>query len=157
MSKKIDALVEALIKEDVLALGLETEYVEYVKEGGICILRIVVDKPGEKVDIQDCEKLSRAVDLKIEEKIDIKGEYTLEVASPGIERAIKKDSLYQKYINEEIRFSLYKQVNGKKIIIGKIKELNEENIIVISEDEEYNIEKTNIASANTYYDFGDSK
>lgn len=157
MSKKIDVAVEALIKEDVASLGLEIEYVEYVKEGGVNILRIVVDKPGDRVDIEDCEKLSRAIDQKIEEKVDIKGEYTLEVASPGIERAIKKDSLYKKYINEEMRFSLYKQVNGKKIIIGKIKELNEDNIIVISENEEYNIEKTNIASANTYYDFGDSK
>lgn len=157
MSKKIEMGVEALIKDDVKTLGLEIEYIEYVKEGGTNILRIVVDKPLDKVDIEDCEKLSRLVDEKIDEKIDIKGEYTLEVSSPGIERAIKKDSLYKKYINEEIRFSLYKQVNGKKIIIGKIKELNDENIIVVSENEEYTIEKTNIASANTYFDFGDNK
>ncbi|MEG0221959.1 MAG: hypothetical protein RR702_06175, partial [Clostridia bacterium] len=89
--------------------------------------------------------------------VDIKNEYTLEVASPGIERAIKTDRLYQKYINEIIRFSLYKQVNGKKILIGKIKELNEANLIVVSDEEEYTIEKTNIASANTYYDFESKK
>ncbi|MEG0073536.1 MAG: ribosome maturation factor RimP [Clostridia bacterium] len=157
MSKKLDIAVDAIVKPEAEKLGLEIEYVEYVKEGEINILRIVIDKPGQKVGIEDCESLSRAVDEQIEAKVDIKNEYTLEVASPGIERAIKTDRLYQKYINEIIRFSLYKQVNGKKILIGKIKELNEANLIVVSDEEEYTIEKTNIASANTYYDFESKK
>ncbi|MEG0221624.1 MAG: ribosome maturation factor RimP, partial [Clostridia bacterium] len=66
MSKKLDIAVDAIVKPEAEKLGLEIEYVEYVKEGEINILRIVIDKPGQKVGIEDCESLSRAVDEQIE-------------------------------------------------------------------------------------------
>lgn len=155
MSKKQEQQVEQIAMPVAEKLGLEIEYVEYVKEGGVNILRIVIDNPGSVTSIDDCEKLSRLVDDEIDKKLDIKTEYTLEVSSPGLERQIKSERLYQKYINEIIRFSLYKQVEGKKVIIGKIKELNPENIIVVEDGVEYNIERKNIANAATYYDFGE--
>lgn len=155
MSKKQEQQVEQIAMPVAEKLGLEIEYVEYVKEGGLNILRIVIDNPGNVTSIEDCEKLSRLVDEEIEKKVDIKTEYTLEVSSPGLERQIKSERLYQKYINETIRFSLYKQIEGKKVIIGKIKELNPENIIVEEDGLAYNIERKNIASATTYYDFSE--
>ena len=155
MSKKQEQQVEQIAMPVAEKLGLEIEYVEYVKEGGINILRIVIDNPGKVTSIDDCEKLSRLIDEEIDKNIDIKTEYTLEVSSPGLERQIKSERLYKKYINETIRFSLYKQIEGKKVIIGKIKELNPENIIVEDDGTLYDIERKNIASAATDYDFSE--
>lgn len=153
MSKKQEQQVEQIATPVAEKLGLEVEYVEYVKEGGINILRVVVDRPQGLTSIEDCENVSRLIDDEIEKKVDIKNEYTLEVSSPGLERQIKSDRLYKKYINEIIRFSLYKQVDGKKVIIGKIKEFNDDNIIVEEDSKLYDIDKKNIANAATYYDF----
>ena len=153
MSKKQEQQVEQIATPVAEKLGLEVEYVEYVKEGGINILRVVVDRPQGLTSIEDCENVSRLIDDEIEKKVDIKNEYTLEVSSPGLERQIKSDRLYKTYINEIIRFSLYKQVDGKKVIIGKIKEFNDDNIIVEEDSKLYDIDKKNIANAATYYDF----
>ncbi len=153
MSKKQEQQVEAIATPVAEKLGLEIEYVEYVKEGGINILRVVIDRPQGLTSIEDCESISRLIEDEIEKKVDIKTEYTLEVSSPGLERQIKSERLYKKYINETIRFSLYKQVEGKKVIVGKIKELNDENIIVEEDGKVYDIERKNIANAATYYDF----
>lgn len=153
MASKVEQDVENSVKSIIEELGYDLEYVEYIKEGTEKILRVVIDKIGSLISIDDCEKVSRAIENVIEDKNLVKQEYVLEVSSPGIERVLKNDRLYEKYINEKIRFSLYKQVEGRKIIEGNIIEIKEEKILVKSEENTYEIEKKNIAHANTIYDF----
>ena len=99
MGLKIESVVEEKITSTISKLGFEIEYVEYVKEANNYILRIVLDKPSGTVDVDECEKVSRAV----EDIIDtiIKNEYVLEVSSPGIERQLRNIRLYKRYVGKE--------------------------------------------------------
>ena len=63
--------------------GVEVVRVEYVKESGHNILRVIIDKEGG-VGTQDCESISRALSKKLDELDIIKEHYFLEVSSPGI-------------------------------------------------------------------------
>ena len=45
-------------------LGLEIWDIRFVKEGAEWYLRIFIDKP-EGINIEDCEAMSRAVDLSL--------------------------------------------------------------------------------------------
>ncbi len=47
-------------------LGLSVWDVRYVREGGAWYLRIFIDKPGG-VGIEDCEKMSRAINGPLDE------------------------------------------------------------------------------------------
>ena len=100
MGLKIESVVEEKITSTISKLGFEIEYVEYVKEANNYILRIVLDKPSGTVDVDECEKVSRAV----EDIIDtiIKNEYVLEVSSPGIERQLRNIRLYKKYVGKNV-------------------------------------------------------
>jgi len=62
MGLKIESVVEEKITSTISKLGFEIEYVEYVKEANNYILRIVLDKPNGTVDVDECEKVSRAVE-----------------------------------------------------------------------------------------------
>ncbi len=92
MAKKdsYEERAEALLEPIVAANGCEIYDVEYVKEGGNWYLRAFIDK-ADGVSIVDCENVSRAFSEKLDEADFIPDAYTLEVSSPGLGRALKKD------------------------------------------------------------------
>ncbi len=128
-----------------------TEYelvdVEYVKEGPFMYLRIYLDKEGG-ITIDDCSVISKEFNRQIDEIDFIDDQYYLEVSSPGIDRAFKKDLDYIKNINNEVEIKLYSPVNGTKLLKGILLEKNEENIIVELNNERVAIELKNISKIN---------
>ncbi len=128
-----------------------TEYelvdVEYVKEGPFMYLRIYLDKEGG-ITIDDCSVISKEFNRQIDEINFIDDQYYLEVSSPGIDRAFKKDSDYVKNINNEVEIKLYSPVNGTKLLKGILLEKNEDNIIVEFNNERVAIELKNISKIN---------
>lgn len=152
MSKLTDD-VEKAISGYVSDLGLCLEYTELVKEGGNSIYRIVVDKPDSKVSIDDCEALSRAVEDKVDEYVKVKEGYVLEVSSAGLERQLKNVKLYNKYIGYDIYVKLFKKINDLKEFEGKLLDASDENITMEINGEKICIELSNIAHANTIYNF----
>ena len=89
MSKKITQQVWELAQPVVESFGLRLWDVEYVREGAEWFLRLYIDKDGP-VDINDCEKVSRAIDPLLDEKDPIPDSYSFEVCSAGCERVLKR-------------------------------------------------------------------
>lgn len=152
MSKLTDK-VEENINDDVVSLGLELEYTELVKEGGNSIYRIVIDKPGSKVSIEDCENLSRTIEDTVDKLVNVKEGYVLEVSSAGLERELKNIRLYKKYVGYDVRVKLFKKVNDEKEIEAKLVSANDSEIVLEKDGKKICIEYSNIAHANTIYDF----
>ena len=98
---KIEERVESLIKGKIEETGYNLYDVEYVKEGPNYYLRIYID--NEKgIDLNDCEKVSNAIDGILDEADYIKEQYYLEVSSPGLERILRKDKHFEKNIGKTI-------------------------------------------------------
>ena len=79
--------------------------------------------------------------------------YVLEVSSPGLERALKNNKLYKKYIGNNVRIKLYQKVEDSKELIGTLLESEDEYIILMVEDKQIKIERENITCGNTVYEF----
>ena len=94
-------IVEPIAEE----LGLELWDVRFVKEGTQWYLRVFIDK-DEGIGIDDCERLSRAIDGPLDEKDPISQSYCLEVCSPGIERELLTQKHFDKYAGEEVKVRL---------------------------------------------------
>ena len=86
---KVTDLVTQFAEPIVEAHGCTLWDVEYVREGAERYLRVYIDKAGG-IDIDDCEKIHRALDPILDEKDPIAESYHFEVCSAGIERALKK-------------------------------------------------------------------
>jgi ribosome maturation factor RimP len=134
MAKKesYEERAELLLKPIVDTYGCEIYDVEYVKEGSDWYLRAYIDKP-EGVNIIDCENVSRAFSEKLDEEDFIGDAYILEVSSPGLGRALKKDRHLEKSIGEEVEVKTYKPIDRQKEFIGILKSYDKDTITIETE------------------------
>ena len=149
IEEKVTKLVEPIIEKS----GYELYDVEYAKEGKNYFLRIFID--SEKgIDLNDCEKVNDAVNDILDKENYIKEQYFLEISSPGIERVLRKDKHLEKNIGEEVNLKLFKNdENGAKEYLGKLKEFNQNEIVLETEEQEIKIERKNIAQIKTVYNW----
>lgn len=129
MSKKeiYEARTEELLKPIADANHVEIYDVEYVKEGSEWYLRCYIDKK-EGVSINDCEAVSRALSDELDRTDFIEDAYILEVSSPGLGRALKKDKHLRKSLLEEVEVKTYKPIEGKKEFTGILKAFDENTV-----------------------------
>ena len=134
MSKRetYESMTEELLVPIVKAAGVEIYDVEYVKEGSDYYLRAYIDKP-EGVNINDCEKVSRALSDALDEKDFIADAYILEVSSPGLGRTLKKDKHLAKSLGEKVELKTYKPVDNCKEVEGSLKSYDGDSVTITME------------------------
>ncbi len=137
MAKKdnYELRAEELLKPIAAANGCEIYDVEYVKEGSDWYLRAYIDKEGG-VSINDCEAVSRAFSDRLDEEDFISDAYILEVSSPGLGRALKKDRHFEKSIGEEVELKTFKPIDGKKEFSGILKSYDKDTVTIETVDGE---------------------
>ena len=150
---KIEEKVEQLVKDPIEKLGYSLYDVEYVKEGTEYYLRIYIDKESG-IDLNDCEKVSNEINEILDKADYIKEQYYLEVSSPGIERVLRKDKHLEQNIGKDINVKLFKKdENGAKEYLGTLKEFNQNEIIIETEEQKIKIERKNISQIKTVYNW----
>ena len=117
--KKVTEIVAELARPVVEEHGCTLWDVEYVREAGQWYLRLLIDKQGG-VDILDCEAVSRKLSDLLDEVDPIEGSYTLEVGSAGAERALKRPSDFQRFLNSPVLVKLYRNQDGRKEFAGTL-------------------------------------
>ena len=136
--------VEQLLKQPVAELGFELCDVEFIKEYGDWVLTLYIDKEGG-VNIDDCERVSRAVDPLLDEADPIEQAYMLSVSSLGLDRPLKKDADFARNIGKRIEIKLFAPKNGKKEFTGELVNFDENSIVVKLESGELEIERKALA------------
>lgn len=152
-AKNIVSSVTPIAQKVALELGYFIWDIDYVKEGTEWFLRIDIDKEGEDgVDIEDCEKFSRAIDPLLDEENLIEDAYTLQISSPGIEREIKNDFHLERCIGETVQVRLYAPLNGFKEYVGELLSYDSESV-VLDVEETVTIPRKSIGKMNIYFEF----
>lgn len=128
-------------------LGLSVWDVRYVREGGANFLRIYIDRAGG-VRIEDCEKMSRAVDGPLDELDPIAESYCLEVSSPGVNRELTRPEHFLQYRGAGVTVRLIHPLpDGRRELSGKLGKCAEGGVSFCDEaGEERLIPRKDIAS-----------
>ena len=108
-AEQIAKKAEELLVPVTESYGVSVYDVEYVTENNEKYLRAYIDKEGG-VTIDDCENVSRAFEIKLDESGLIDEQYILEVSSPGLGRTLSKDRHLEKSVGESVEISFYKQM-----------------------------------------------
>ena len=116
---KITETVDQAVRATVEALGFELDEVEYQKEQGNWVLTLYIDAPGG-VTLDDCERVSHAVDPILDEADPIPDAYYLSVSSIGLDRPLKKDRDFVRNVGNKLDVKLYAPVNKKKEFLGTL-------------------------------------
>ena len=148
---KNEALLEEIATPICEECGVYVYECEYKKEGGDYYLRLFIDKDGG-VDIEDCEKFSRAIDPMLDEENPIEEQYTLQVSSPGIEREIKNDFHMEHCLGETVQVRLYAPLNGFKEYVGELVSYTADSV-TLDVDEIVEIPRKAIGKMNIYFEF----
>jgi ribosome maturation factor RimP len=103
-----DPLSVESLQSAVTALGFELVDAELVGPAARREVRLRIDRPGgaapgEGVTTDDCRRVSRA----LEERLDASGvvgtRYVLEVSSPGIERPVRFVEHWRRYVGRDVK------------------------------------------------------
>ena len=73
--------VRELIEDSINSLGYILDEVEYVKENGTYFLRIIIDKEGDHVTVNDCIKVNDLIDPILDTMDFITDSYIVDICS----------------------------------------------------------------------------
>lgn len=153
-TKNVAATVSELIAPIANELGYFLWDVEFVKEGSRHILRVTIDSE-DGINIDDCEKMHRAIDPVLDEADPIEAAYYLEVSSPGIERELRTDAHILACIGESVEIKLYAPIDGVKSFGGVLAGYEDGCVSVNIGASVKTFERKDIAKIKTVFDFGD--
>ncbi len=93
--------------------------VELKRAAGGHLLRLYVDKPGG-IGLDDLQSVSEEVSAILDAEDPIEGHYTLEVSSPGLDRPLRTEDDYRRFVGRLAKVSSYDLVDGRRHWTGRI-------------------------------------
>jgi ribosome maturation factor RimP len=95
----------------------EVELYDLELTGGI--LKVTLDRPGG-IDIGAVGKVTRAISHLLDEADPIAGAFTLEVSSPGLERALRTPEHFARSVGETVIIKARAGVEGERRFKGTL-------------------------------------
>lgn len=142
-SQELENLLSPLITD----AGYEVVDVTFEKVGSDWILTTYIDKEDGDITLEDCEAVNNIISPFLDKEDPIEQSYLLEVSSPGLDRPLKKEKDYMRNIGNEIEINLYAKKNGKKEIIGILKDYKDKVVTIESDGELLEIPVKEISKA----------
>ena len=150
MKKGVKETVREAILPTVTELGYRIWDVTYSKIGADYHLEITIDHDNG-INIDDCEKVHRAIDPILDEVDPIEGFYYLEVSSPGVERELRTDEHILLSVGVKVEAKLFAAKDGRKSIVGVLKSYEDGVVVIAEESGEVSLSKADISRLTTVF------
>ena len=143
MEQRVTNLIESTVTTlgfdivKVIIHGTSTKVVEILSE------RI----DGEKVQVNDCQIVSRNISAVLDVEDIIPGKYFLEVSSAGVERPLVKITDFEKFAGREIKIRLKAAFNGNLTYKGQLLGVDGEEVKLKSKNIDMSFDYSNIKNA----------
>ena len=135
------------------AEGLELWDVTFEKEGRNYDLSVYIDRE-EGVFVEDCEKISRALDPYLDEKqFDSLPPYTLTVSSAGLERRISRPEHFVWATGKAVDVSFYKARDGVMGLCGTLVRKEDDKLVLEENGNLVELEMSAVAMVKLHFEF----
>lgn len=119
--EKLIKLITAIIEP----LGYECVHIEVINRRRK-VLRVFIDwissqadRVGPRVGIEDCVKVSRALDEPLDKMTEFEqlfnGPYELEVSTPGVDRPLRTVKDYERFKGELVRIHVFRPLSAEEL------------------------------------------
>ena len=142
--------VREAIEPTVTELGYRIWDVTYTKTGADYHLEITIDS-DDGIGIEDCERVSRAIDPILDEINPTEDFYYLEVSSPGVERELRTEEHISLSIGEKVEVKLFAPKDGVKSVVGILSSYENGAITVTADNESYTFIKSDVSKIKTVF------
>jgi len=154
----IDLEVEARLE----VMGFELVDVRWGGSARRPQLRIRIDRPdstaGDGVAVDDCARVSRALESWLDDHEGMPERYVLEVSSPGVDRPLMRERDFQRFRGEQVA------IKGHDVLAGRARRLEGELLgleegegedgavrLRLADGDEVSIPRAEIAGANLVF------
>ena len=150
MKKNVRETVREAIQPTVTELGYNIWDITYSKVGADYHLEITIDSPAG-INIEDCEKVHRAIDPILDEIDPIEGFYYLDVSSPGVERELRTEEHIRLSVGEKVKVKLFTAKDGKKLVSGILSAFEDGKITITEQGGEIILTPAEVSKMTTVF------
>ena len=150
--KEIVDQVHAVAEPILLDEGIELVDIEYRRESKGWVLRLILDKEGG-ITLDDCTRISQEVGRSLDVEDFIEPPYTLEVSSPGLNRPLKTEKDFLKYVNSLIKVKTVDPIEKRRQFKGRLLGISENHIKMEVDEKIFQIPLSNVAKAHLEVDW----
>ncbi|HUG55422.1 MAG TPA: ribosome maturation factor RimP [Vicinamibacteria bacterium] len=127
-------VVQRVAERVTAGRGYELVDVEVKRERGGHFVRLFVDKEGG-IGLDDLQAVSEEVSAILDAEDPIEGTYTLEVSSPGLDRPLRSEADYRRFVGRLVKISSYEPLDGRRHWTGRLRSVDEGAVTVALEKE----------------------
>lgn len=118
-----------LLTPAVTALGYELVGVEHIRQGKHSVLRVYIDSDAG-VTVDDCARVSHQISGVLDVEDPVRGEYSLEVSSPGLDRPLFSLAHFERFRGHRVRLVLGTPRDGRRRITGRLEGIRDQQVVV---------------------------
>jgi ribosome maturation factor RimP len=116
------------LAEPVLAdLGFRLVRVVVSGRNGATV-QIMAERPEGTITVEECAEISRRLSPVLDVHDPMKGQYTLEVSSPGIDRPLVRPSDFDAWAGYEAKIEMKELISGRKRFRGVLEGIEGEEV-----------------------------
>jgi len=136
--------------------GFDLIEVQFGREHSGTVLRLFIDTSegsGGSVTHEDCERVSRDVSAALDVAYNISHAYQLEVSSPGLDRPLRRERDFARFVGESARIRLNDGVEGRRNFSGTLRSAKNGRVEIACDGRSHEFPIDDIARANLIPDW----
>jgi ribosome maturation factor RimP len=145
--------------------GFDLIEVQYGREPSGWVVRLFIDSPAApgagttsaeptgKVGLDDCERVSRDVSAALDVADIVPHAYQLEVSSPGLDRPLRREVDFARFVGESARIRLIDGVEGRRNFLGTLRAAKDGRVEIACDGRSYTLPIDDIQKANLVPDW----
>ncbi len=141
-----------LFEPVVSGMGYDLIEIEHFPNPKHGVLRLYIDKEGG-VNVEDCSSVSRQISALIDVEEPVRGQFNLEVSSPGLDRPLRRLQDFQRFIGSIVKLKTVMPLEGQRNFKGRLLEASEETLVIETDTEEISLPMGAIEKARIVPEF----
>ena len=152
----------ARVREVVLPVlapfGVDLFDIDWLTEQGGWTLRVTIERPGSTddsggVSLEDCVEVSHAVSEVLDATDLIAPHYSLEVSSPGLDRPLRHEADFVRFVGRTARVKLARPApDGQRLLRGPLDEAPAGSIAVLVDGKRVEAPYADVIEANLVFE-----
>jgi len=143
--------VQELIEPTVEDLGFDIVRVQIMGKDTPVLQIMVEHKEGpdgfKEIKVEDCATVSRAVSALLEVEDPIKGAYTLEVSSPGLDRPLVRLRDFERFQGLDAKIEINRPLDGRRRFKGRLLGVEGDTVKILVDGDEVDLPHPDIHKA----------
>jgi ribosome maturation factor RimP len=155
MTEALLETLDSLARRAAQAEGLQVAWIELKRHGGSNLFRVFIEREDGGASLADCERLTHRLGLLLDVEDPIDSAYVLEVSTPGLDRPLRNESDYDRFVGRLARVKTKTPLDGRRRFVGRLGGVRSGEVMIDDEEVgEVSIPMSQVDSARLEVEFG---